>query len=605
MLKRTWQKYKEPFFFFAILLGGLFARILFIENQGLSNDELSAWARAELPWSSFFEVQVKVGDMHPFLYQFIFKLWLEVFGASDWGIRSLSLVFYVLNFTLLFKIAKDYFGISTAIWTTVFFAFSGFLIVNQSTSRPYNSALFFILATLWFSLKWIRQEKLSIFELVLLSTSIAGAVLSHYFAGLVAALIGLVLFFYLSKSNTRRWIGVVLLSFCLFLPHFSITWYQLNQGGLGWLDAPTWTWLFDFLTLLLQGNSWWGLLFILLAFILIWKPGALDKKQTFLGWTLAVIILVSWGVSIGFTPIIRELVFQFIWPFIALFVFSFLERKKPQERAYLSFIPLMFILSLMGYPLLERQHYGEFEGLVQQERNFERKGGGLIIENAINPKYLSFYSGVTRASIVDDWADQNTPAILAEEIRNSNEKRALYAWTNNINLPIFWEIFRQKYPHRMFAKNYFNSGVVAFSEKEGSLFNSQKVSSNFAKNVNGNTEFLYEQKVPVAELLKKSSETNYFVVDLQLNDTVDEGVYLVVTLNRDGELLKNNEQPVLYTAYNKAVVPTDENKLVNAFQIPAAALPGDELKIYVWNQNKVLVQVKEMSLNLIELYSAK
>jgi hypothetical protein len=147
--------------------------------------------------------------------------------------------------------------------------------------------------------------------------------------------------------------------------------------------------------------------------------------------------------------------------------------------------------------------------------------------------------------------------------------------------------------------------VVAFSEKEGSLFNCQKVSSNFAKNVNGNTEFLYEQKVPDAELLKMSSETNYFVVDLQLNDMVDEGVYLVVTLNRDGELLKNNEQPVLYTAYNKAVVPTDENKLVNAFQIPAAALPGDELKIYVWNQNKVLVQVKEMSLNLIELYSAK
>lgn len=591
MHRLLWQKHRINLLFFAIVLGGLMVRMLFIDHQGLSNDELSAWARAEMPWSRFFEEQVKVGDMHPFFYQFLFKIWLGFFGASDWGIRSLSLVFYLLNAGLLILIAKKYFGVSTAIWALVFFAFSGFLIVNQSTSRPYNSGLFFVLLTLYYALDWIRNKELSKGKLMLISVSVTGAVLSHYFSGLTAAIIAFAILRFIPKDERKTWWVLPLTSLLLFLPHAGITWFQLNRGGLGWLDPPHWSWLFTYLTLTLQGNAWWTLLFLLLVFLLIWYAGPWANEQKFVGIVLGSIVLVSWGISVWLTPILRELVFQFIWPLISLFAFSFLEKKMPKERAYLSFVPLLFALSLIGYPLLERKHYGEFEALIQQERNFEKTGGGLVIENCISPKYLGFYSKQMKQPILKDWAAQDAPYKLAEAVRESQEERAMYLWTNNINLPIFWEIFRLKFPKIVQAESYFNAGDLVFSKEMSNDVKSKKVSISFQTQIKDSTEFLYEHKIQVKDVWKYRSDSSYFALQVDLGAAVDDQVYLVVTLNRNGELLMKNDQPVLYTAYTKGVVPINQSILVNAFQLPKDAQETDELKVYVWNQSKNKVEI--------------
>lgn len=605
MLKALWQKHSLLFLFFAIMLGGLFVRMVFIEYQGLSNDELSAWSRASLPWGTFFETQVKIGDMHPFFYQLLFKIWLGLFGSSDWGVRSLSLLFYVLNFTLLYKIAQLYFGSATAIWTAVFFAFSGFLIVNQSTSRPYNSALFFVLASLLFSMRWIKEQQLSWGRIVLLGLSITGALLSHYFAGLVVALLGVVLFFYLHKAERKKWLAMVGVSVVCFLPHLGISWFQFNQGGLGWLDAPEYTWFFDFLIRVLQNSLWWALLFVLMSFLLIWNTGKLSKLQSFVGLTLVLIVAVSWMISLVLTPILRELVFQFIWPFVSLFVFSFLEKKLPKERAYLSFVPLLFILTLFGYPLTKRIHYGEFEALVKQEEIFTRRGAGLVIENAINPSYLRFYSGVKRSPVVQDWAGQDAPYRLAGKIRETKEKKVFYLWTNNINLPIFWEIMRLKFPYWHVSSEFFNSGYMRFYENAAQIIRPEKVSVSFVKEVVDSSEFFFEHKISVAKISPYQHSSGYFSLQLELDGKVDQNCFLVVTIDRNGEMLLKNDQPVLYTAYSNEVVPTDENILVNAFQLPASVLSTDVLKMYVWNPGKNTVKIKKAELLSIRPYLTK
>ena len=72
--------FKNHSTFIGVISIGILLRVLFIEYQGLSNDELSAWYRTRyIDWNSFWYFGVKSGDMHPVFYQAFLHFWTQLF----------------------------------------------------------------------------------------------------------------------------------------------------------------------------------------------------------------------------------------------------------------------------------------------------------------------------------------------------------------------------------------------------------------------------------------------------------------------------------------------------------------------------------------------
>jgi uncharacterized membrane protein len=286
---------KQHAVFLTILSVGLLLRFFFIYLQGLSNDELSAWYRTRFDtWTSFWQWGVKAGDMHPVLYQFFLHFWLKLWGESEWAIRSLSLLFYVLNSILIQRLGERFFTRQSAWFVNSLYAVLTFMVINTTFSRPYNSGVFFLLIAFYAVMKlWHSHEKLFRWTL-LLSFALAGAMLSHYFSFLVAALLGFTAILFL--QGKKRWYILVsgVISSALFLPHLSVTLFQINRGGLGWLAPPDAFWLPQFTWLWLNQSSLIVFLFLLmLAFVLIRSQKVTFEKNQLLSMSVAILSLFA------------------------------------------------------------------------------------------------------------------------------------------------------------------------------------------------------------------------------------------------------------------------------------------------------------------------
>ena len=144
------QKLKKHWVFVTLLIIGLIVRLIFMSEQGMSNDELSAWYRTRFSdWDIFWTQGVKVGDMHPAFYQVLLWVWVRIFGDSEWAIRSTSLLFYILNSYLLYRIGSKYFTQLGALLLQGLYIGLTFTVLNTVFARPYNSGIFFLLIAFW------------------------------------------------------------------------------------------------------------------------------------------------------------------------------------------------------------------------------------------------------------------------------------------------------------------------------------------------------------------------------------------------------------------------------------------------------------------------
>jgi hypothetical protein len=77
--------------------------------------------------------------------------------------------------------------------------------------------------------------------------------------------------------------------------------------------------------------------------------------------------------------------------------------------------------------------------------------------------------------------------------------------------------------------------------------------------------------------------------------------YLVVTLERNEQLLMNGDSPVAYFAFDQSrLFETGEDvEFYTAFQLPGGLLDSDQLKIYCWNPQKGKINISEMKLYVV------
>ena len=183
-------------------------------------------------------------DGHPPLYYYALAGWMDLFGTSDFAVRSLSMVLGFIALGLTFVIARRHGGRELAAMTAFVMAVSPYGVRYSSETRMYAMVMVLVLIG-WLALDTAiaKPTVLRLLPLTLLSGAL---LLTHYWcmfliAGLVW-LLGMHAWFVPAerKSHMRAAIAIVA-GGLLFLPWLGGFWYQIRHTGTPWAStaAPT------------------------------------------------------------------------------------------------------------------------------------------------------------------------------------------------------------------------------------------------------------------------------------------------------------------------------------------------------------------------------
>ncbi len=596
--------------FISLVLVGLIIRLIFMHYQGLSNDELSAWHRTHFStWNEFWVQGVKVGDMHPAFYQVLLWIWVRIFGDSEFAIRSTSLIFYILTSLLIYRIGIRFFSKYSGLLVIALFSGLTFTVMNSVFARPYNSGVFFLLLAFYGILELkVQQQHLWKWALII-SIGLVGAMLSHYFAFLVAIVLSGIGLIYLEKSRLFYLVSAGILAVALFLPHLPITLFQVGRGGLGWLAAPQLSWPIDFIHLFFN-ESWLltafiGALFIIVLFVAKrqWSRSASFSLSVFL-----VAFIVAFILSHLFTPILREIVMQFLLPFLFLPLCYVIELKSLKIKGLLLLCLVLIPTtdSFLRNQLLEPVHFGVFKEIGDAINDANEKYGKENItfaSNFNNVDYINYYVDKDLTESIIDWDQPAAMDALLSRAKKAKTPYFAYSFSNSFNVPMFYEAIRLHYPKVIKTVQTKYSIFVLFgkTEKERQLGPTIKKGKS-SKLKQTNAEFAFEGRFNVQDLPVQESKWEYYLLRCKAhaNDTIP--LYLTLTVDRNGEAWKKGEDLAVYYSYefSKFVSSGKENFMICAFTLPEDILPTDQLKFYIWNPSK-----GEYAAADIEIYSGK
>lgn len=579
---------KKHGYFLLLLLLGLITRVVFLSFHGLSNDELSAWFRTGFStWDDFWYFGVTHGDMHPAFYQVLLWCWVRLVGDADWIIRIPSLFFYVGNMFIIYILSKKYFSEKAAYLPLLIYIGSSFLIVHTTLARPYNSGSFFILFSFLAILELNESNTRSWKWILFLSLGISGAMLSHYFAFLTAAVLGFSGILFLNSK--KRWDVVIAgaLSCLYFLPHLSVTWHQLNRGGLQWLAAPSWNWLMD-VGVQLMNNSVWLALLLLMAIVYSLGNKRIKSFQPIavkMAWLIVALTLVlGYLISYLLTPVLRELVVLFILPFLLIVIGHQIQLSK---SATVIGTIMLLLHSFMFDSVLKFHHFGDFKFLATDINAIHKKIGFSSITHATNTNnaaYLNYYLKNDVNEDIKDWDEPEAVNKLFARVQRTQIPYFLYALNNAYHSEQFIAVIQSRYPVVLKDVSYGNSRYVFFRKLD------RQFKQNTVRQLQvSKEEFLATFTWPVGKFNSGRSVylTNHSIVE------GNEPVYGVVTIERDGKQLLNGNSPVLYQTFDVNQQFKGNKDLGTAylgFKLPTICLPTDSIKCYLWNPTKLKVR---------------
>lgn len=595
---------------FILLLGvGLALRVLFIQFQGLSNDELSAWFRATeyQTWNSFWYYGIEAGDMHPAFYQVFLWGWMQLFGDSEWAIRFPSLLFYAANSWLIYRIGLRFFTKENALVFLLFYSCLAFPIIHTVFARPYNSGTFFVLLSVWALFNYKNRGKIYSPFLLLLGIGFLGAMLSHYFAFLVVGILGVSSLFYV---DSKQRIGIILTGIAailLFLPHLSVTWFHLNVGGLGWVDPPKWSWFFEKAFLFLNESYLLvtGVILLILFFRIQKVAAFKNDENLFLLGNFFLVSGAAFLISIFITPILREDVLLFYACFLSFYLFKGVAQLsiKRFNLLFWSMLLLFSASSIWQGNLLKPRNFGVFREIGNEINQFVELYPTEKIEFATsssNVAYINYYLKSPIQEEINDWANASTVYELAKRAKLSDADYFVYSWTNHFHVPMYYEVIRKEFPYVVLHQSYFNSAFTIFSKK--ATLNPWKktlltkgIENKFMRETSSKAPFINGIKIPLSEYPLEKNEEAYFYFEAENQNEIRKTLYLVAVLERDGEILKNeNGDLAYYLAYDQLQL---ENSAKTAYfsaavQYPNSYQKGDQLHLYFWNPEEQALEFK-------------
>lgn len=209
----------------------------FVESpEPVSVAEIRRYGEHRDPAASFGQVlrAVKLSDTSPPLYYLVLSVWTRVFGTSDLGLRSLSIVMSLACVPLLWSIGYRLAGEIAAWLAVVLFAIAPASLYYSSEGRMYSMLWFCVLAVMWATLE-LHRARSGKAAAIWVVASAAGLFTHYYFVFPWCASLAFLL---ITPGEDRRW-QLVLRTVVVLL--VAATWYvQLPEVLSRWRITQDW-----------------------------------------------------------------------------------------------------------------------------------------------------------------------------------------------------------------------------------------------------------------------------------------------------------------------------------------------------------------------------
>lgn len=632
---------KEHIHLTILLVLGFIVRFSISGIHSYSSDELSAINRLNYnSLGELLEFGVEKGDMHPAGIQLFEKFWSSLFGTSEIALRFPFVVMGVLSIWIIYLIGKDWMNKSAGLIAAVLLTSTYFPIIHSELARPYSPGLLFSLLSAYYWLKLLRPFKPSIepkhsvwFYSILLGISLALAMYTHYFAFLFVAFVGLTGFIYVKKETLLPFIASGFIAVVLFLPHIGITLTQLGvEGGLQWLGKPSVYWILEFIFYAFN-ESWYLILILLVTVIAVrMNTSGVDVQYNrkivvlFIAWFFGI-YLIGYIFSLTSSPILKFPVMLFPLPFLFLSI-GHLFRDLDKVTFNIVFITLLLAgtaSTIVQKDLYGNKHFGVFKELAEPMVKWRKKLGKdniRVYMNLSNPNYLNFYAKQLGDSImfnmdVIDWGEDRK---IREELINATEDYCIVGYSARFTPAQVLETCKESYPCIIDYIKLQNCAVVLLGKDRcDNTKQDQKLISSFHEKsesgwiykkdhwINGcyvsDSSNNYGPRY-MAELSKMHHfEEEYLLIKVEASSVVDEQLTVTFSANRDGSPVTTVIGENLWFGKDIEEMlnePENNEKAYYALKIPEEIKNSDEVIIEIWNRNSIPVQIKDVSIYMME-----
>ncbi len=227
-----------------IFLLGIFLRIYRLGAESIWFDEAVSVAASKLGFLEQVRWNLTASDNNPPLYYAFLRVWVLIFGDSEFAVRLPSAIFGSFSILVIYTVGNLLFNKKTGILAALILAFSVFHIRFSQEARAYSMASLLTLLSYYFFLKILtRRNRIDSAGYVISSVLLMYA---HYY-GLFIVMsqsIYMLLHFLIRRqsgpTDCRNWIKLQLLLGLLYIPGL----YFLYCHSVGikkgfWLSAPT------------------------------------------------------------------------------------------------------------------------------------------------------------------------------------------------------------------------------------------------------------------------------------------------------------------------------------------------------------------------------
>jgi hypothetical protein len=314
----------------ALLIVGLAAWVRFREaaQTRLWFDEIYTLWVARLPPGALLRT---VGaDVHPPLHFLLVSAWRALGGEGDLWIRSLSVLVGVATVAALIPFGRALFGAPAALLAAALLAVHRTHVFFSTESRGYALLWLWLVLAAWLAWRWLASGKRR--DAILYVGCAAGALHTHYLAGIVLAFLGLWGLVDLRREPHRmlRWIALHGAVALLFAPQSLTLLVQARRNATEhWTRPPD----LDALANLIRQTAFGMRLLVPLVAILTAAPLLLarQRRAASLLWTLTLPPVVAcWWLSRHGFHLFTERYMFFVLPFLCLLLGAAIAAARPR-----------------------------------------------------------------------------------------------------------------------------------------------------------------------------------------------------------------------------------------------------------------------------------
>ncbi|MGV9001476.1 MAG: glycosyltransferase family 39 protein [Candidatus Saccharimonadaceae bacterium] len=336
---------------------------------------------------SFWDIaRYTASDVHPPFYYWLLKVWTSVFGTTELGYRSLSILFGAATTVVAFFLSRKLFGRKVAWLSLVFLALSPMLIRYSDEARMYTLVSLIVMSATYILVKAeeTNQRKYWIWYGVLVSLGMW----THYFSALawLAHLAwhgaqvwhkGIKLKEFRKKLFAKPWVITYAVAIGLFIPWLPFMVFQLGvvQGSGFWIGkvgayTPA-NYLTNYFYYLENGEvvSWVALALIVIVVLSIavlpkvYKALNKKEKRSFLlisalAWVPPVLLFMA-----SLPPLRSSFVDRYLVPstvalsiFLAVLLIKGTQKWHPLWRT----LPVVIVVGMMIFGITNVYKYGNY-----------------------------------------------------------------------------------------------------------------------------------------------------------------------------------------------------------------------------------------------------